>query len=231
MSSLLRPVGHLPASVYWVRRVLVLVVLAALIFILFRVFGGGGEEPANTAATGPDQSPAPGAASPSTSVTPSGTTSTSISTASDPSRSPSLGQSPSPGQSEPAKAATCGGKDVRISVVPSSRTITSGGILNLTVRLSAVRGECTATIDPTRLTLTISSGKDHVWTTSHCRQPIPQATLILAEGKDSISTVPWDGHRSGPGCPPGQPAAKPGTYVVQAVYDWQASIPQAFRIT
>jgi hypothetical protein len=225
MSSLLRPVGHLPASVYWVRRVLVLVVLAALVFVLFRVFGGDDEAPANTAATGTDQSPAPGTSSPSTSVTPSGTASTSISTASDPSRSPS------PGQSEPAEDAKCGGKDVRISVAPSSRAIVPGGILNLTVRLSAVRGECTATIDPTKLILTISSGKDRIWTTSHCRQSIPQATLILAEGKDSISTVPWDGRRSGPGCPPGRPAAKPGTYVVQAVFDWQASTPQAFRIT
>ncbi len=34
MSSLLRPVGHLPASVYWFRRGLVLVVLALLFFLV-----------------------------------------------------------------------------------------------------------------------------------------------------------------------------------------------------
>ena len=35
MSSLLRPVGHLPASVYWFRRGLVLAVLV-LLFLLHR---------------------------------------------------------------------------------------------------------------------------------------------------------------------------------------------------
>jgi hypothetical protein len=55
--------------------------------------------------------------------------------------------------------------------------------------------------------------------------------MILAEGKESTSTVAWDGRRSGPGCLPGQPAVKPGTYVVTAVYDGRASTSQAFRIS
>jgi hypothetical protein len=105
------------------------------------------------------------------------------------------------------------------------------GTLNLVIQLSAVDDECTATIDPTRLSLTITSGHDQIWTTSHCQQAIPRATLVLAKDKDSTSTVPWDGHRSGPGCLPGQPLAKSGTYVAVAIYDGRASTAQAFRIT
>jgi hypothetical protein len=216
MSSLLRPVGHLPASVYWVRRALVLVVLAVLVVLLLRLFGGGGgQAPVNSAATGSDQQPPTGApsvpsAGPTTTPTQSGTS--------------------EPVKTEPPKDTKCAGTDVRISVLPASRTITSGARLNFAIRLSAVRAQCTATVDPTVLSLTITSGKDQIWTTSHCEQAISRATMILAEGKESTSTVAWDGRRSGPGCLPGQPVAKPGTYVATAVYDGRASTPQAFNI-
>jgi hypothetical protein len=133
-------------------------------------------------------------------------------------------------KTEPPKDTKCAGTDVRISVLPASRTITSGARLNFAIRLSAVRAQCTATVDPTVLSLTITSGKDQIWTTSHCEQAISRATMILAEGKESTSTVAWDGRRSGPGCLPGQPVAKPGTYVATAVYDGRASTPQAFNI-
>jgi hypothetical protein len=189
MSSLLRPVGHLPARVYWVRRALVLVVLVVLLVLLLRLFGGGGgQDPVNSAAQ----------------------------------------QTTSPTQSGDTR---CAATEVRISVLPASRTITSGTRLNFAIQLSAVSTQCTATIDPTVLSLTITSGKDQIWTTSHCEQAISQATMILAAGKVSTSTVAWDGHRSGPGCLPGQLVAKPGTYVATAVYDGLASTPQAFKIT
>jgi hypothetical protein len=221
MSSLLRPVGHLPASVYWVRRALVLVVLAVLLWLLLRLFaGGGGNDPVNSAATGPDQQPSTGAPSvPGTGPTTTVTTTPTQSGRSD------------PVQTDPPKDTKCAGTEVRISVLPASRTITSGARLNFAIRLSAVRAQCTATIDPTVLSLTITSGKDQIWTTSQCEQAISQATMILAKSKESTSTVAWDGRRSGPGCLPGQPVAKPGTYVVAAVYDGRASTSQAFRIS
>ena len=126
--------------------------------------------------------------------------------------------------------ARCAGSDVRIGVVPASRTITSGASLNFGVVLSAVKDTCTAPIDPTRVTVTVMSGKDRVWTSAHCQKAISQVTAILAEGKSFAGTVPWDGRRSGPGCLPGQPTAKPGTYTAQAIYDGRASAAQAFRI-
>lgn len=205
MSSLLRPVGHLPASVYWVRRALVLVVLVVLLVLILRLFGGGG-------GGGGGQDPVNSAAQQTTSGTPS---------------VQGAGPTITPTQSGDTK---CAGTDVRISVLPASRTITSGTRLNFAIRLSAVRTQCTATIDPTVLSLTITSGKDQIWTTWHCEQAISRATLILAAGKESTSTVAWDGRRSGPGCLPGQLVARPGTYVATAAYDGRASTPQAFKI-
>jgi hypothetical protein len=211
MSSLLRPVGHLPASVYWVRRALVLVVLVVLLMLLLRLFGGGGGQDVNSAAQrATSGKPSAPGAGPTTAPTQSGTS--------------------GPAKTGQPNDTKCAGTDVRISVLPASRTITSGARLNFAIRLSAVRTQCTATIDPTVLSLTITSGKDQVWTTSHCEQAISRATMILAAGKESTSTVVWGGRRSGPGCLPGQLVAKPGTYVATAAYDGRASTPQAFKI-
>jgi hypothetical protein len=220
MSSLLRPVGHLPASVYWFRRALVLVVLVALLFVLIRVFGGG-DDPKNSAATdpGPDPSSAP-------TVVPTPTPGAKTS-----------GSTTSTKTSEPASAGTetpkdvdCTGKDVKIDVVPATRRLASGNSMNLVIQLSAVREECRVAVDPTVLSLTITSGKDQIWTTEHCEKVVPRATLVLAKSKQSTTTIPWDGRRSRPGCLPGQLQAKPGTYVAKAVYDGHASALQAFMI-
>ncbi|MDX6263270.1 MAG: hypothetical protein QOH84_4958 [Kribbellaceae bacterium] len=220
MSSLLRPVGHLPASVYWFRRALVFVVLVALLFVLIRVLGGGGEDPKNSAATDPGQDPS---SAPTVVPTPTPGTKTSESGKSTKTSEPAK-------TTETPKDVDCTGKDVTIDVVPASRRLTSGNSMNLVIELSAVRDECRVGVDPTVLSLTITSGKDQIWTTEHCEKVVPRATLVLAKGKQSTATIPWDGRRSRPGCLPGQLQAKPGTYVAKAVYDGHASAAQAFTI-
>ena len=208
MSSLLRPVGHLPASVYWFRRGLVLAVLALLFFLVLRLFGGGGDAPQNTAASDPSSAPtAAPTTTPTVTATPTRTTTP-----------------------PPPRDTKCSGSDVRVEVLPANRKIASGSALNFVVRLDAVSDGCKATIDPTALTVTVMSGTDLIWTTTHCGQAIPRATLVVAKGKQAASTVAWNGHRSGPGCLPGQPAAQPGTYVVKADFDDRSSAVQAFQV-
>jgi hypothetical protein len=222
MSSLLRPVGHLPASVYWFRRALVLVALVVLLVLLLRLVGGGGD-PQNSAATGPQQDPsAPVVPTTTGTPTPGGKNTAKTSTTVQPSETPKTSETP--------KDLKCAGTDVRVDVLPAGRTITVGASLNFAIQLSGLSDECKATIDPTRLSLTITSGTDQIWTTVHCEQAVPRATLVVAKGKQSTSTVAWNGRRSGPGCLPGQPQAKAGTYVAKAVYDGQASPAQAFYI-
>ena len=230
MSSMLRPVGHLPASVYWFRRGLLLVALVVVLVLFGRLIGGGGDKPENTAANGPQQGETPAAPADPTS-TPSTDEQTPVKT---PTGKPTQKPTDKPSTPEtpktPEAPKDCAGRDVRVSVLPAVRSIKSGGSLNFAVQLSAVRTECKAAIDPTLLSLTITSGADQIWSTTQCEQTVPRATFLVAKGKQSTSTVAWDGRRSGPGCLPGQPLAKPGTYVAKAVYDGQASAAQAFYI-
>jgi hypothetical protein len=223
MSSLLRPVGHLPASVYWFRRGLVLVGTVIVLVLLVNLFGGGGEDPKNTAATDPAQTSSPG-----------------------PSGGPTATPTPTPGgrptgkttktADKPSAPVTpkdekCAGSDVRVDLIPAARTVASGAALNFAIQLTALGDDCKAELDPTVLSLTIASGKDQIWTSAQCEQSIPRATLVVAKGKVTGSTVLWNGRRSAPGCLPGQLQAKPGTYVAKAVYDGNASATQAFQIS
>ncbi len=215
MSSLLRPVGHLPASVYWFRRGLVLAVLALLLLLVLRLFGGGGgEDPQNTAASGPQQNP--------TTAPPTAPTTS-------PTATEKKSEKPAK-TSETPRDTTCEGNDLRVEVLPANRKIVSGSVLNFVVRFDAVSDECKASIDSGALTVTVMSGNDLIWTTTHCGQAVQRTTLVVAKGKQATTTVPWNGRRSGPGCLPGQPTAKPGTYVVKAVFDDRASTVQAFQV-
>lgn len=223
MSSLLRPVGHLPASVYWFRRGLVLAIVVLLVFLIGRLFGG--DDAKNTAATNPDPS------APVVPATPTGTPTTTPSKKSEQSEQSGKTETPkSPARSTPAADLRCDGSDVKVTALPANRKIVSGSVLSFVVQFAPTGDGCKATVDADRLTVSVTSGNDLIWTTTHCGQSVQAATLVVAKGKQAVITVPWNGHRSGPGCLPGQPVAKPGTYVVKAVYSGRPSAPQAFQV-
>ncbi|MFF0339862.1 hypothetical protein [Kribbella sp. NPDC004875] len=224
MSSLLRPVGHLPASVYWFRRGLVLAVVVVLIFLISRLFAGGGDDTKDAASTDPQPNPsgAPPASAPSTSL------SSTPATTETPTETPT--PTPKPTKTTPPGDQPCKGSDVRVAALPANRKIASGSALNFVVQLTPSGDGCKATVGPDRLTVTVTSGKDLIWSSTQCEKAIQTATLIVAKGKQAAVTVPWNGQRSRPGCLPGQPVAKPGTYVVKAEYDGQLSGAQAFLV-
>ncbi|TDW88221.1 hypothetical protein EV137_6315 [Kribbella pratensis] len=221
MSSLLRPVGHLPASVYWFRRGLVLAVVVVLVILISRLFAGGGDDTKNAAASDPQ--PNPTGAAP---ATPSGTPSTERST--EPSTTPT--KTPKPTKTTPPADLTCKGSDLSIDALPANRKIVSGSMLNFVIQFTPLDDGCKATVNADKLTVTVTSGTDQIWSTTQCDKAIQTTALVIAKGKQSTVTVPWNGHRSRPGCLPGQPVAKPGTYVVKAEYDGRLSGAQAFLV-
>ncbi|HEY3561403.1 MAG TPA: hypothetical protein VGL05_28255 [Kribbella sp.] len=227
MSSLLRPVGHLPASVYWFRRGLVLAVVVVLIVLLSNLFGGGGDAQ-NAAASDPEPNPttAPPASAPTSTPTGNGTTAATTKTTKSPTPTPT----PTKTKTTPPTDLPCESSDVTVTALPANRKIVSGSMLNFVVQLAPTGDGCKAAVGADKLTVTVTSGKDLIWSTTQCEKAIQNATLVVAKGKQSAVTVPWDGHRSRPGCLPGQPVAKPGTYVVKAEYNGRPSSEQAFQV-
>ncbi|MCQ6556373.1 hypothetical protein NPS70_24785 [Streptomyces sp. C10-9-1] len=59
MGSLRNPIGPLPSSIYWRRRVVALALVAVLVALLAWVFSSGGDEGGKTAADGKGPTPAP----------------------------------------------------------------------------------------------------------------------------------------------------------------------------
>ncbi len=215
MSSLLRPVGHLPASVYWFRRGLVLAIVVVLIILVSSLFGGGGN---GQNANASDPTTAPPASAPTTAST---TPTTAV-------RTPT--PTPKPTKTTPPTELPCKGSDLSINALPANRKIVSGSVLNFVVQLVPIGDGCKAVVGADKLTVTVMSGTDLIWSTTQCENAIQNATLVVAKGKQSAVTVPWNGHRSRPGCLPGQPVAKPGTYVVKAEYNGRQSAAQAFTV-
>ncbi|MEU8221562.1 hypothetical protein [Kribbella sp. NPDC048915] len=232
MSSLLRPVGHLPASVYWFRRGLVLAVVVVLVILIARLFGG--DDTKNAAASDPLPNPSGAAPAPTTTPTSSpsaGTTSAATSTKTSATPTKTTPTTPTtPAKTTPPTDLPCQGSDVTVQALPANRKIVSGSVLNFVVELKPTGDGCKATVDADRLTVTVTSGADLIWTSTQCTKAIKTATLVVAKGKQTAVTVPWDGRRSRPGCLPGQPVAKPGTYVVKAEYAGRPSSLQAFQV-
>jgi hypothetical protein len=222
MSSLLRPVGHLPASVYWFRRGLVLAVVVVLVILISRLFAGGGDDTRNAAASDPQPNPTGAAPASAPTTTPTGTSSTKASTTPTP--------TPQPTKTTPPTDLPCKGSDLSLDALPANRKIVSGSMLNFVIQFVPLGDGCKATINADKLTVTVTSGADQIWSTTQCDKAVQTATLVVAKGKQAAVTVPWNGHRSRPGCLPGQPIAKPGTYVVKAEYDGRLSGAQAFQV-
>ncbi|MGW5190917.1 hypothetical protein ACWEOO_16825 [Kribbella sp. NPDC004138] len=227
MSSLLRPVGHLPASVYWFRRGLVLAVVVVLVILISRLFAGGGDDTKNAASSDPQPNPTGAAPVSTPTPTPSTGQSTGQSTGSG---TTTASPTPKPTKTTPRGDQPCEGSDLTVAALPANRKIVSGSVLNFVVQLNPVDEGCKATVNADKLTVTVTSGQDLIWSTTQCDKVIQTATLVVAKGKQAAVTVPWNGRRSRPGCLPGQPVAKPGTYVVKAEYDGRLSSLQAFQV-
>ncbi|MET9313930.1 hypothetical protein ABZX12_19120 [Kribbella sp. NPDC003505] len=223
MSSLLRPVGHLPASVYWFRRGLVLAVVVVLVILISRLFAGGGDDTKNAASSDPQSNPTGAAPASTPTPTPSAGPSTASGTT-------TASPTPKPTKTTPRGDQPCEGSDLTVAALPANRKIVSGSVLNFVVQLNPVDEGCKATVNADTLTVTVTSGKDLIWSTTQCDKVVQAATLVVAKGKQAAVTVPWNGRRSRPGCLPGQPVAKPGTYVVKAEYDGRLSSLQAFQV-
>lgn len=204
MGSLLHPVGPEEPRVYWVRRSLVAVVVLALVVgVAWLVW----PRESVISAVPPPTSP---------SVTPS------VSTTSTPSPSPSPTPT-GPVACDPTlmKLGVAGFQKVKVGAKNTAFTLT---VTNNT------KVACVLTISPKTYKLTVTSGKDRIWSTADCEKWLPAKETVVEAGVSHEFSVTWTLRRSSEGCKLAKDKLKPGTYVATASLDGKVTAKQPLQL-
>lgn len=226
MSPLLRPVGPLPASVYWVRRALALALIGLATWLLISVlpFGktgsGDAAPPPTTPLAAPDRpvTTASASARPSTSAKPS----------TKPQAKPTAKPKPKP---KPTGTPTCPDSVVSVAADAKNSKSAAGKPVLIEVELENTASvACRVTVSAKSLQVTVSSGKDRIWTTEHCTAAINPGPFTLQAGKVRTLGIVWMGQRSKKGCPAGEQKSLPGFYAVDASFNGVAAKPGHFLL-
>ncbi|SDS24096.1 hypothetical protein [Actinopolymorpha singaporensis] len=246
---LLRPVGPLPASAYWLRRGVLLAVVVALVWALVALFtpdgpSRGTAQGAATASPTPSQDPTieptsaadkggPVGRSPASTGKPSETPSPSptASTSPTPSKTPTPESSPKPTPGGSARPVACEPGTLGVEAEVTQSPVEAGKPVVVTVRLlNSGSDPCRLTIDSSTLRVLVTSGSDHIWDTADCRG-LPEVPVVLKAKEQRNLTVRWPGVRSREGCPSGQPAAKPGYYAADVTVGGVGPVRTRFRLS
>lgn len=203
MSTVVRPSGHLPPRVYWIRRLLLLAVLAILVWAAVRAMSGS------------DPQASGGAGADSSTATPETGSSTDATRHRKPRRTPSPGVSLVPAHFA-AASQRC--DPATVDVLPEvSEPVRVGEAVPLTLLLttSVPRG-CTLELDSSSLLVAVTSGDRQIWSSTRCTGAVPTRQLVVRPHWSTLIEMAWSGRLGRGGCDSTEPAAPPGTYTVQA---------------
>ncbi len=216
MSEVLTGKGPQPPVVYWIRRLLVLVVAVIVVGSLVWAFMPKGEPPAaGVPADTPSAAPSESAA---------------------PSDSPSGGDlpttSPSSAPSGSAEVEACEPIGVQLDLI-GFRSVKSGGKQTFSVTAeNNTTTPCVMEITQATFVLRVVSGTDAIFSTAHCDMWLPEVqTQTLAAGATVEFKVAWTTFRSAQGCKQAKALLGAGTYVATAAYKETATDRFAFLLT
>jgi len=205
MSTIRHPVGPQPSRVYWIRRLVALLLLILVVGLV--VFGlsrlGGDPDPAPT--------PAPsGSAAAAPTPTPSPT-------------------------SELIEGAACLPENVRVDAVTDDVTYQSGVAPQLSFTITNTAGvACTFDVGSSQQAFVVTSGAETYWSSRDCLVDASDASILLEPNLGQTSAaLGWDRTRSAPDtCDSERPAAPGGgaTYALTVTVGPVASTPTSFRL-
>jgi FlaG/FlaF family flagellin (archaellin) len=224
MSTVLHPVGPQRARVYWVRRLLVVLLIAALVILAgtavswFR--GRGDEAPVAAAAEQPQRESADAESSESTGAEAGDADAKQVSDeateeeeedaaeedAADDEADEEAESSSAPLDCAPeALQLTLASTDV--SYEPAANPVLTATVTNI--------GDVPCTVDAGDASreVLISSGDDRIWSSKDCatEETASRQLLLKADGADAVP-IEWTRVRSALTCPPDLPRPMPGTY-------------------
>lgn len=206
MSPNVRPHGPLPARVYWTRRLVVLAIPLVLVITLAKLLGGS--------ADGKDETPTATQAGARTTESTQPRVPLGPTVPAEAKKRRKKKQKPAePVLAEPS--GPCANED--IVATPTITQAPGGSDVPVTLNLRTVDAEaCTWQVSPESLTLTITSGKDHIWSSRECPAAVPVQDVVLRSAVDTPVTVTWNAKRSDETCSRFTEWAMPGWYHVEA---------------
>ncbi len=215
MSSLARPRGPLPARTYWVRRALVVATVVALVVGLNNLIGGGGGGD-GSGAGGPDQAVQAAVTSQQqereTTGVPPAVRNQPTATKGKGKKDQQTKPKPPP---LPEPEGVCLAEDIEVR--PVVKKPVAGRPVVLALRLTTITTPaCYWRVSPSTITLTITSGKDHIWSSRECRRSIPASDVVLRQTEPVWVRVNWSARRSDEECSKRTLWALPGWYHLQA---------------
>jgi len=206
----LRPVGDLPPSVYWVRRLLLLGVIVVIVAIVWWWWPNGDDGTEPTAAEPTDSA--------SVSDSPSATSSASPTDS-------QTSESPKPPTAEPR----CRNADIEVTVATNADTYTADQQPEITFTVENISEDaCSRDVGQAANELQVTSGGSQVWSSDDCNPGGDEELDNLKPGDRFVQTVTWARVQSSEGCPTPQDAASAGTYQVIARNGDELSEPAAF---
>lgn len=209
MSPSDRPRGPLPARVYWIRRAVVLGVPLLLVLVIIRVLGGSVE------GSDPDQATQAAAKTKATAEPNAEVLGPNVAE----SKTGKKGKNKPSAPAEPVlpdPSGPCANDD--IVVTPAITKAPGGADIPIAFNLRTRESEaCTWQASAETLTITITSGSDHIWSTRECPAAIQSQDVVVRRDFDTPVEVIWNARRSEGGC--ASPSAKwalPGWYHIEA---------------
>lgn len=203
--------GPLPARVYWVRRVLAISLVTALVLgvvqlVSMLVGGGSPQEPDRAApvaaevTTTPTDEPTTGIDQPQRDRDRQD-------------RKKQRKQDREPVLADPE--GPCVDRDV--AVTPTAEDTVGGDSVTFTLELRTVQSvACTWEVSPSNLTVKVTSGDDDIWSSRQCPRSIPTQDVVLRNNVTTEVDVTWSARRSDEGCTTLTGWALPGWYHVEA---------------
>lgn len=207
---------------YWVRRLLILTVLAAVVvgFVgLGRLLTGAsdgrsGEAQAAASADRSGESPEAGKGTDTAPSRPAATGSGESDPDPDPDADPrKTRKSPKPPPAQPD--GPCAEEDV--VVTPSVKQAVGGSPIAIRLDLTTVESEaCWWEVSPDTLALRITSGDDETWSSRQCPGALPERSVVVRQDRRQRIRVQWSARRSDEECSRLTEWALPGDYRVEA---------------
>jgi hypothetical protein len=230
----LDPVGPLPASVYWRRRVAALAAGIVVLLLIWAVLPGGGgddKQPRDSAAA----AGTPGATDPA--AAPTGLSATAPSDDPGPAGdgngvgggspvtpSPSLSASPTPSPTPvPTKAptaappTTCPDTAIAVAVTPRAKAYKVGQdpVFDLRVR-NISKVSCIRDLGAGQQEMAVYRGSQRLWSSNDCYPSKEKSPQLLRPGVQETSSVTWSGLGSRPNCAGKRAEVGAGSYTVVA---------------